>query len=115
MLESTGAQPIAPHPARGMALLRDPLLNKETAFTEQEREALGLSGPTVAGRMLYLAISDGRRKYMISDKPMTEEEWIKARGRSAYPGLGQEHRERLRSPRAQEAVLSQHAGATNSP
>src|SRR6202142_4734787 len=28
----------------GMALLRDPLLNKGTAFTEQERDALGLRG-----------------------------------------------------------------------
>ena len=31
-------------PARGMALLRDPLLNKGTAFTEHERDALGLRG-----------------------------------------------------------------------
>jgi len=30
--------------ARGMALLRDPLLNKGTAFTETERDALGLRG-----------------------------------------------------------------------
>jgi len=29
---------------RGMALLRDPLLNKGTAFTEQERTAFGLRG-----------------------------------------------------------------------
>ncbi len=29
---------------RGMALLRDPLLNKGTSFTEQERDALGLRG-----------------------------------------------------------------------
>jgi malate dehydrogenase (oxaloacetate-decarboxylating)(NADP+) len=29
---------------RGMALLHDPLLNKGTAFTEQERDALGLRG-----------------------------------------------------------------------
>jgi malate dehydrogenase (oxaloacetate-decarboxylating)(NADP+) len=29
---------------RGMALLRDPLLNKGTAFSEQERDALGLRG-----------------------------------------------------------------------
>ena len=29
---------------RGLALLRDPLLNKGTAFTEQERGALGLRG-----------------------------------------------------------------------
>jgi len=30
--------------ARGLALLRDPLLNKGTAFTERERDALGLRG-----------------------------------------------------------------------
>jgi malate dehydrogenase (oxaloacetate-decarboxylating)(NADP+) len=34
----------APRSMRGMALLRDPLLNKGTAFTEQERDALGLRG-----------------------------------------------------------------------
>src|SRR3954453_12909044 len=32
------------HPTRGLALLRDPLLNKGTAFSEQERDALGLRG-----------------------------------------------------------------------
>jgi malate dehydrogenase (oxaloacetate-decarboxylating)(NADP+) len=32
------------HSSRGLALLRDPLLNKGTAFTEQERDALGLRG-----------------------------------------------------------------------
>ncbi len=31
-------------PARGLALLRDPSLNKGTAFTERERDALGLRG-----------------------------------------------------------------------
>jgi malate dehydrogenase (oxaloacetate-decarboxylating)(NADP+) len=34
----------APHFPRGVELLRDPLLNKGTAFTEQERDALGLRG-----------------------------------------------------------------------
>lgn len=34
----------APGSLRGIALLRDPLLNKGTAFTEQERDALGLRG-----------------------------------------------------------------------
>jgi len=29
---------------RGLALIRDPLLNKGTAFTENERAALGLRG-----------------------------------------------------------------------
>jgi malate dehydrogenase (oxaloacetate-decarboxylating)(NADP+) len=34
---------------RGLALLRDPLLNKGTAFTEAERDALGLRGFLPAG------------------------------------------------------------------
>lgn len=34
----------APDSSHGIALLRDPLLNKGTAFTEQERDALGLRG-----------------------------------------------------------------------
>jgi malate dehydrogenase (oxaloacetate-decarboxylating)(NADP+) len=34
----------APDLPNGLALLRDPLLNKGTAFTEQERDALGLRG-----------------------------------------------------------------------
>ena len=37
-LRSAGNDP------KGMALLRDPLLNKGTAFTEEERDALGLRG-----------------------------------------------------------------------
>jgi malate dehydrogenase (oxaloacetate-decarboxylating)(NADP+) len=38
------AHPIVPDLPRGMTLLRDPLLNKGTAFTEQERNTLGLRG-----------------------------------------------------------------------
>lgn len=40
------AAPVSSTPdlPRGVALLRDPLLNKGTAFSEQEREALGLRG-----------------------------------------------------------------------
>jgi len=34
----------APGAARGIALLRDPLLNKGTAFSERERDQLGLRG-----------------------------------------------------------------------
>ena len=34
----------APHFPHGVALLRDPLLNKGTAFSEEERDALGLRG-----------------------------------------------------------------------
>src|SRR5450755_4194770 len=41
---SANSASTATDPARGMALLRDPLLNKGTAFTEQERDALGLRG-----------------------------------------------------------------------
>ena len=40
--KSSGSR-AAPMP-RGAALLRDPLLNKGTAFTEREREAFGLRG-----------------------------------------------------------------------
>jgi malate dehydrogenase (oxaloacetate-decarboxylating)(NADP+) len=39
-----GIHSTATEQAYGMALLRDPLLNKGTAFTEQERDALGLRG-----------------------------------------------------------------------
>jgi malate dehydrogenase (oxaloacetate-decarboxylating)(NADP+) len=35
---------VMPELPRGIALLHDPLLNKGTAFTEQERDALGLRG-----------------------------------------------------------------------
>jgi malate dehydrogenase (oxaloacetate-decarboxylating)(NADP+) len=36
--------PLRSDSPRGLALLRDPLLNKGTAFTEQERDTLGLRG-----------------------------------------------------------------------
>jgi len=39
-----GAYRVATDLARGVALLRDPALNKGTAFTERERDALGLRG-----------------------------------------------------------------------
>ena len=38
------ARSIPAYSPHGLALLRDPLLNKGTAFTEQERDALGLRG-----------------------------------------------------------------------
>jgi malate dehydrogenase (oxaloacetate-decarboxylating)(NADP+) len=38
-----------PHSLYGLALLRDPLLNKGTGFTEQERDQLGLRGFLPAG------------------------------------------------------------------
>ena len=44
MSDRTGARSTDPGSPRGIALLRDPLLNKGTAFTEQERDALGLRG-----------------------------------------------------------------------
>ena len=40
----TNAGATAAEPIHGMALLRDPLFNKGTAFTEHERDALGLRG-----------------------------------------------------------------------
>jgi malate dehydrogenase (oxaloacetate-decarboxylating)(NADP+) len=42
--DRAGTRTTATDTARGLALLRDPLLNKGTAFTEQERDALGLRG-----------------------------------------------------------------------
>jgi malate dehydrogenase (oxaloacetate-decarboxylating)(NADP+) len=42
--DTAGTHPVAPNFPRGVELLRDPLLNKGTAFTEQERDALGLRG-----------------------------------------------------------------------
>src|SRR6516225_2028272 len=38
------ARSIEPDSPRGLPLLRDPMLNKGTAFSEQERDALGLRG-----------------------------------------------------------------------
>src|SRR3954452_6067890 len=35
---------IAPAPARGLALLQDPTINRGTAFTQEERDALGVRG-----------------------------------------------------------------------
>ena len=46
----------SPH---GLALLRDPLLNKGTAFTEQERDTLGLRGFLPAGVLSMPAEADG--------------------------------------------------------
>ncbi|CCE11316.1 Malate dehydrogenase (oxaloacetate-decarboxylating) (NADP(+)) [Bradyrhizobium sp. STM 3843] len=45
------AHSISTYSPRGLALLRDPLLNKGTGFTEQERDALGLRGFLPAGVM----------------------------------------------------------------
>ncbi|MEQ1611976.1 MAG: oxaloacetate-decarboxylating malate dehydrogenase, partial [Hyphomicrobiaceae bacterium] len=44
MLDVSGARPAGHSIPKGAALLRDPLHNKGTAFTEQERDALGLRG-----------------------------------------------------------------------
>src|SRR6185503_8493233 len=43
-MSSAKNRPPATDIPRGVALLRDPLLNKGTAFTEAERNALGLRG-----------------------------------------------------------------------
>ena len=43
LAEQIERRPAADFP-RGVALLRDPLLNKGTAFTERERDCLGLRG-----------------------------------------------------------------------
>jgi malic enzyme len=43
-IERTGVEEPVPVPFRGIELLEHPLLNKDTAFTPQEREAFGLEG-----------------------------------------------------------------------
>ena len=43
-LDRTAAQSAGTEHPHGIALLRDPLLNKGTAFTDQERDTLGLRG-----------------------------------------------------------------------
>ena len=48
---------------RGVALLRDPLLNKGTAFTEAERDALGLRGLLPARR---LSLQEQAEKVLIN-------------------------------------------------
>lgn len=55
------------HGKRGVELLHDPLLNKGTAFTEAERDALGLRGllpPRITSQEQQLArvLSNLRRK-----------------------------------------------------
>jgi malate dehydrogenase (oxaloacetate-decarboxylating)(NADP+) len=42
--DTAGTHSAAPHFPRGVDLLRNPLLNKGTAFTEEERDAFGLRG-----------------------------------------------------------------------
>jgi malate dehydrogenase (oxaloacetate-decarboxylating)(NADP+) len=44
MPDTRNTHSAAPHFPHGVALLRDPLLNKGTAFSEEERDALGLRG-----------------------------------------------------------------------
>jgi malate dehydrogenase (oxaloacetate-decarboxylating)(NADP+) len=44
VLDRAAAQSAVPDSPHGVALLRDPLLNKGTAFSEEERDALGLRG-----------------------------------------------------------------------
>ena len=44
MLEQTKHEPTGAVLPHGVALLRDPMLNKGTAFSEKERDTLGLRG-----------------------------------------------------------------------
>jgi malic enzyme len=62
----TGAEPV-PVPCRGHALLEQPLLNKDTAFSERERDVFGLRGllPThirTIEEQVNLEIQKNRRK-----------------------------------------------------
>ena len=56
------------NPLRGMALLRDPILNKSTAFPESEREALGLLGllPEGIGELCTTQVRESTRPESIA-------------------------------------------------
>ena len=61
--------------SRGMALLRDPLFNKGTAFTEAERDALGLRGLLPAH---VLSMDEQVARFMINlrDLPNDLEKYV---------------------------------------
>lgn len=65
-LDAAAAEPTSP-PPRGHQLLADPLLNKDGAFTSEERDALGLRGLLPAGvttidQQVQLELEHLRRK-----------------------------------------------------
>jgi malate dehydrogenase (oxaloacetate-decarboxylating)(NADP+) len=59
MDERAAAGSYEPEPLRGLALLRDPLLNKGTAFTEIERDRFGLRG-LLPGHILTMEMQADR-------------------------------------------------------
>src|SRR5271165_4041583 len=59
MDERATAGSYEPEPLRGLALLRDPLLNKGTAFTEIERDRFGLRG-LLPGHILTMEMQADR-------------------------------------------------------
>jgi hypothetical protein len=60
-----------PEGVRGQGLLNQPLLNKDTAFTEAEREALGLEGLLPAAVGLALAMALGWAWVRLLRRPIT--------------------------------------------
>src|SRR6478752_9783644 len=60
---------------RGMALLRDPLLNKGTAFTEAERDTLGLRG-LLPAHVLALDEQVARTMTNLRDLPSDLEKYV---------------------------------------
>src|SRR6516164_9229565 len=70
-----GTRFAALHTPRGVALLRDPLLNKGTAFTEQERDALGLRG-LLPAHLLSLEQQAERVLSNLRDLPTDLEKYI---------------------------------------
>ncbi|AMY08851.1 putative NAD-dependent malic enzyme 2 [Luteitalea pratensis] len=65
----------APRQPRGAALLTDPLLNKGTAFTERERDALGLRG-LLPPRVFTLEEQAQRSLASVGRKPDALEKYI---------------------------------------
>src|SRR5882724_829848 len=60
---------------RGLALLRDPLLNRGTAFTEAERDALGVRG-LLPAHVLSMDEQVGRIMTNLRDLPSDLEKYV---------------------------------------
>jgi malate dehydrogenase (oxaloacetate-decarboxylating)(NADP+) len=73
--DRTGARSTVPGSPRGIALLRDPLLNKGTAFTEQERDALGLRG-LLPAHMLSMEAQAERVLTNLRDQPNDLDKYV---------------------------------------
>ena len=75
MDEKATAGSYEPQSLRGLALLRDPLLNKGTAFTEIERDRFGLRG-LLPGHILTMEMQADR---ILENLPESSQQSAKVR------------------------------------